>query len=250
MIPLLFALLCCVLVRSAPLPEESLDRRFTDDLSIFERYWDDDEELFARELASFDDEELFARDDLEDAPVLVRRKSIFTKIKNAFKKAGKAIKKGFQKVGEGVKKVAKKVGEGVKKAAKKVGEGVKTAAKKTGQFVKKTGAKIAKFGLQVWSTAQSVAAKAAKFIPGVGKPISAALEAASKGTGLAAHKIPVNLGGKLEKGFKVMDKIKNPVGGAAGAALKAFRRDADENYDLFERDAADDEDLWARFVDE
>lgn len=80
--------------------------------------------------------------------------------------------------------------------------------------MKTTGAKIAKFGLKVISTVQSVASKVAKFIPGIGKPISAALNGASKVSNLASNKIHVSLGKKLDKGMKIMDKIRNPVGGA------------------------------------
>ena len=115
-------------------------------------------------------------------------------------------------------------------AAKKVAEGLKTgkpisnpertryprncslAAKKVGHFAKEVGAKVAKFGLEVVSTAQSVAAKAAKFIPGIGKPISAALTGMSKATSVASDKIHANLGSKLQKGMDVMKKIQNPVG--------------------------------------
>ncbi|TFK34385.1 hypothetical protein BDQ12DRAFT_370296 [Crucibulum laeve] len=171
---------------------------------------------------------------------LVRRKSIFTKIKNGFKvrslandriipidrfnkKIGKGIKKAAQKIGGGIKKAAKKVASGVKtaakkvasgvkKVAKKVGSGVKTAVKKVGKFVKTTGAKIAKVGLKLVSAVQSVAAKAANFIPGIGKPISKAIKAVSAGTNAASNAIHVKLGKKLDKVVSVADKVRNPVG--------------------------------------
>lgn len=268
--PLLLVLFCIALVQSAPLPEsQTLQTRAEGDIlvserslnTLFERNTPEGSLLRGRPPQT--EESRLARRDS-----LVRRESLGAKIKHAFQKIGKGIKKGFEKVGQGIKKAAqkvgqgiktaaKKVGEGVKTAAKKVGQGVKTAAKKVGQFVKTTGAKIAKFGLQVWSTAQSIGAKVAKFIPGIGKPISTALDAASKVTGLAAQKIPANLGGKLQKGFDVMNKIKNPVGGAAGAVIGALRRDIDDEsvflerdideYNaVFERDFVNSDDLWVR----
>lgn len=169
-------------------------------------------------------------------------------VKNVAQKVGNGIKNVAKKVGQGVKTAAQKVGQGIKTAAQKVGQGVKTAAQKVGKFVKENGAKVAKFGLQVWSTAQSVAAKGFKFIPGIGKPFSAALEGASKLTGLAADKIPADLGPQLGKGFDVMNKIKNPIGGAAGAVMGALRRE--ELEEIFER-YSDLEDLDIRdLVDE
>jgi len=89
----------------------------------------------------------------------------------------------------------------------------------------------------VVSTAQSLASKAAKFIPVIGKPISAALTAASAGTNAASNAIHANLGKKLEKGMNVMDKIRNPVSGAAGAVIGALRRDLDDSeLELLSRD--------------
>ncbi|KAF8996163.1 hypothetical protein BDQ17DRAFT_1544896 [Cyathus striatus] len=215
-------------------------------------------------------EHLALREDI-DQVTLVRRKSIFTKIKEGFKKLGKKIKSGFQKFGKKVKtgfqKFGKKVktgfqkagkaiktgfkasisadknkagkaiktgfqkaGKAIKKVAKKVGNGIKTAAKKVGHFVKTTGAKVAKFGLKVLSTVESIGAKVAGFIPGIGKPISTALKAVSTGTNAASNAIHVDLGKKLDKGMKVLDKIRNPVSGAAGAALNAvLKRDFDDS---------------------
>ncbi|KAF8996164.1 hypothetical protein BDQ17DRAFT_1364829 [Cyathus striatus] len=193
---------------------------------------------------------LAPREDI-DQVTLVRRKSIFTKIKEGFQKFGKKVKSGFQKFGQKVKsgfqkagqkiktgfqKAGKaiktgfqKAGNAIKTVAKKVGNGIKTAAKKVGHFVKTTGAKVAKFGLKIISAAQSIGSKIAKFIPVIGKPISAALKAASTGTNAASNAIHVDLGKKLDKGMKVLDKIRNPVSGAAGAALDAvLRRDFDD----------------------
>jgi hypothetical protein len=114
--------------------------------------------------------------------------------------------------------------------------------------VKTTGAKVAKFGLQVMSTAESVGAKVAKFIPGVGKAVSTALNVESKVTGFASNAIHAKLSPKLQKGMNIMNKIQHPVseyhrfflseyfgqnidlfvrytGGAAGAVIDALKRD-------------------------
>jgi hypothetical protein len=64
--------------------------------------------------------------------------------------------------------------------------------------VKTTGAKVAKFGLQVVSTATSVESKVAA---GVGKAVSTALNVESKATGLASNAVHANLGLELDKGI-------------------------------------------------
>jgi gas vesicle protein len=184
-------------------------------------------------------------------------KKVGNGIKHVAKKIGNGIKTAAKKVGNGIKHVAKKVGNGIKHVAKKIGHGIKTAAKKVGHFVKTTGAKIAKFGLKVLSTAQSVAAKVAGFIPGIGKPIGKALKAASMGTNALSNRIHVSLGSKLDKGMRVMDKIRNPVSGAGGAVLDAIlrREEGDEwvihrelDDSLWDREF-DDDDLYARDYD-
>jgi hypothetical protein len=76
--------------------------------------------------------------------------------------------------------------------------------------LKTTGAKIAKFGLKIISTAQSIAAKVVGFIPGL-KGVGKAIKAMSMGTNALSEKIHVSLGAKLDKGMRVMDKIRNPV---------------------------------------
>lgn len=113
-------------------------------------------------------------------------------------------------------------------AATKVATGVKTGAfhlffsithannptsavQKVGNFVKTTGAKIAKFGLQVLSTATSIASKVAKFIPVVGKVVSTALKAESKVEEIASDAIHVQLSKKLTTGISVLKKIQHPV---------------------------------------
>jgi hypothetical protein len=85
-----------------------------------------------------------------------------------------------------------------------------SAAKKVGNFLKTTGAKIAKFGLEVVSTAASVASKFAKFIPVVGKAVSTALKVESKVTGAVSNAIHANLSPKLQKGMSVMGEIQHP----------------------------------------
>jgi len=169
-------------------------------------------------------------DDLIDGDddQLVRRTSIFTKIKEGFQKFGQDVKHGFQKfgqdikhvaqkVGDGIKKVAEKVGTGIKNAAEKVGTGikkvaekigtgVKTAAKKVWHFVKTTGATIAKFGLKVVQSVGEVVAKVASFIPEVGKPIEKAIDGISKVAGVVSDHIHAKLSTALQKGMKVMNK--------------------------------------------
>jgi hypothetical protein len=98
--------------------------------------------------------------------------------------------------------------------------------------VKKNGAKIAKFGLQVMSTTESVGAKLAKFIPGVGKAVGTALDAESKVTGFASNAIHANLSPKLQKGMRIMNKIQHPV----SEYHRFFRSERfGQNVDLFVR---------------
>ena len=80
------------------------------------------------------------------------------------------------------------------------------AAKKVGHFVKTTGAKIAKFGLKVVQSVGEVVGHVASFIPGVGKGIQQAIHGVSKVAGVVSDHIHANLGKKLEKGMKVMNK--------------------------------------------
>lgn len=77
--------------------------------------------------------------------------------------------------------------------------------------MKHNGGKIAKFGLKVMSTAASVGSKVAKFIPGVGKPISTALKVESKLEDMASNAIHADLGSQLNQGMSVMDKIQHPI---------------------------------------
>jgi hypothetical protein len=160
-----------------------------------------DDEYSKREydLTVFDErdfEELeHTKRDNSDVHMLYRRRSIFTKIKDGFKKAGRAIKKGFQKVGT---------------------------------FIKKTGAKIAKFGLKLVAAAASVASKALKFIPGVGTALGMAVKGVAMGANAASNKIHANLG-KLGKVTKGLDYVINPLGslakgkgGKAGKALSSI----------------------------
>jgi hypothetical protein len=57
----------------------------------------------------------------------------FSKVKKAFKKAGRSIKKGIKKLGRGIKKGIKKLGRGIKKGIKKLGKGIKKAFQKLAQ---------------------------------------------------------------------------------------------------------------------
>jgi hypothetical protein len=143
-----------------------------------------------------------------DTHPLVRRNFI----KKLFHKIGSGIKHVAEKIGHGIKKAAQAVGHGIKKAAQKVGKGIKTAAKKVGGFVKHTLGKVAKFGLKIVSVAQELAGKVVGFIPGIGKPLGKVLEGASKVTGFISDKIHANLGKKLEKGMKVMNKADKVMG--------------------------------------
>ena len=85
------------------------------------------------------------------------------------------------------------------------------AAKKVGKFIQTTGGKIAKFGLKIYATATKIGSRLANFIPGVGKGISKAIDAASRVANFISDKIPVKLGKKLERGMKIMDTIQNPI---------------------------------------
>ncbi|KDR66923.1 hypothetical protein GALMADRAFT_232317 [Galerina marginata CBS 339.88] len=174
-------------------------------LDMFDREFpmDDEEYILKRELSTldareFDDlEEEYTKRDDSDVHVLYRRKSIFTKIKNAFKKVGSGIKKGFQKVGSGLK----------------------TGFKKVGGFIKKTVAKVAKVYLKVAAAVATVAAKVVKFIPGVGNGISLALKGYAYGANKASDKIHANIG-KLSKFTNGLNYVINPMGSVGKAAGK------------------------------
>jgi hypothetical protein len=114
---------------------------------------------------------------------LVRRASVFTKLKQDFQKAGAAIKHGVQ-----------------------------TAAKKVETFVKNTGAKVAKFGLKVVESVGEVAGHIASFIPAVGKPIQQAIHGVSKVAGVISDSIKTKLSSKLQKGMNIMNKADNIMG--------------------------------------
>jgi hypothetical protein len=212
------------LAASAPLPEYS-----SSDVESFVARSDYDHDLLTRSLDfdSFETRELsFLRErDFDigdgtyykrefvtsDTAQLYRRTKITQKINAAFHKAGAAIKHGFQKAGVGIKKVAQKVGAGIK-----------TAAKKVGTFIKNTGAKVVKFGLKVASAAAGVLSTVSRFIPGVGPGLSAAFKGYSAATNAASNAIHANLGKKLDKGMKVLNVIKDPIGaGISAAANKA-----------------------------
>ncbi|KAF8996161.1 hypothetical protein BDQ17DRAFT_957139 [Cyathus striatus] len=140
---------------------------------------------------SGEDYNIVTRSSISHADHLALREVIVsrTSVKEKFKKFGQKLKAGFQKVGQGIK----------------------TAAKKVGRFVKTTGAKIVKFGAKVVSTGMSVLSKVAKVIPGVGKAISAGLKGVGTAADVVSNAIHANLGKKLDKGMKIMDKVQNPI---------------------------------------
>jgi len=173
------------------LGEESIKREY--DLSS----------LDARDIEELE-HEYIKRDD-SDVHMLYRRRSIFTKIRDGFRKLGRAMKKGFHKVKEGFQKA---------------GRAIKKGFQKVGTFIKKTAAKVAKFGLKIVAAVASVAAKVVKFIPGVGTGISMALKGVAIGTNAASNKIHANLG-KLDKVTKGLDYVINPMSSVAKAAGKA-----------------------------
>ncbi|KAF9473952.1 hypothetical protein BDN70DRAFT_885371 [Pholiota conissans] len=93
----------------------------------------------------------------------------------------------------------------MKHAFKKVGRPFKKVAK----FVKANGPKIAKVGLKVAAAATKVGSKFAGYIPGVGKVASMAMTRASALANSASNRIHANIGGKLEKAMKGIDKAEH-----------------------------------------
>ena len=105
--------------------------------------------------------------------------------------------------------------------------------------MKTTGAKVAKFGLKVVQTWQNAGSKVVRFIPGIGKPLSKAMEGASKAAGAISDKIKVKLPPKLEKGMKVMNKankVMDYIPREFSEEENFQQRDFDEAYLLEERD--------------
>lgn len=172
-------------------------------------------------------------------------KHAFHKVKQAFHHAGQKIKQGFQHAGKKIKEGFQKVGHALKHAGHKIKEGFV----KAGHWIKENGAKVAKFGLKVISTVASVASKVAKFIPGIGKPISTALDIGSKLTNLASKHIHADLPDNLKKHMDNMDKVQNPIGGVAGKILEVLKRDETPTGELVERDLAESN-LFARGMHE
>jgi hypothetical protein len=172
-------------------------------------------------------------DDTDDNQL--RRRNIFKKIghaiKSAAQKVGSGIKKVATKVASGVKQVAQKAGAGIKKAAQKVGSGIRIAAKKVEHFAKTTGATVAKFGLKVAQTVGNVVAKAASFIPDVGKPLEKAIGGVAKVYGAASDAIHAHISTKLQKGMKVMN--------TANKVMSYFRRDLSDEELFQQRDNSD-----------
>ena len=105
--------------------------------------------------------------------------------------------------------------------------------------MKTTGAKVAKFGLKVVQSWEKVGSKIVSFIPGIGKPLSKALDGVSKVAGVISDNIHVKLDPKLEKGMDVMNKANQIMGYIPRefSEEEDFQhRDIDEAYLFEERD--------------
>ena len=91
------------------------------------------------------------------------------------------------------------------------------AAKKVVNFVKTTGAKIVKVATEIYSTGLKVASKFVQVIPGIGKPISKAMDLVSKGVNAISNKAlkNVKLDGKLGKAMGVFNKVNKYAGYAS-----------------------------------
>ena len=108
--------------------------------------------------------------------------------------------------------------------------------------MKTTGAKVAKFGLKVVQSWEKAGAKVVRFIPGIGKPLSKAMEGVSAAAGAISDRIKVKLPGKLEKGMKVMNKankVMDYIPREFSEKENFQQRDFDEAYLLEERDDFD-----------
>jgi len=147
---------------------------------------------------------------------LVRR-SLASRTKAIFHKA----KVGLEKIGHGIAHAAKTVAKAVKHEAIMVGKTIVKGVKKAVNFVKTTGAKIVKFGLEVYSTATHLVGKALHALPGIGQSIGKVLDGASAAADAIQKHIKVHLSNKLEKGMKIMEKIKEytSLPGKAGKIL-------------------------------
>jgi hypothetical protein len=97
--------------------------------------------------------------------------------------------------------------------------------------VKTTGATVAKFGLKVAQSVGNVVAKAASFIPDVGKPLEKAIGGVAKAYGAASDAIHAHLSSKLQKGMKVMN--------TANKVMSYFRRDLSDEELFQQRDNSD-----------
>lgn len=102
---------------------------------------------------------------------------------------------------------------------------------KVGTFAKNNKG-LAKFGLKALSSLTEIGSKAVGFIPGIGKPLSKAMEVVSTVENVGSKKIHANFGshGKLEKGMNIMNK--------ADKMMKyiPIRRDlSEEEEEIFER---------------
>ncbi|KDR70675.1 hypothetical protein GALMADRAFT_271448 [Galerina marginata CBS 339.88] len=281
-----FFAFCVGLSASAPVPERlsSLAKRHDYDNIIVARYFDTllDPEFDRREgrqyskydyLSSsinnrefgaeyeeytqrdYDTLSTFDERDIDDVEIsyakrydsnTFHRRSIFDKIRNAFKKAGNAIKKGFNKVQStfkkaavAIKSVSKKVAQpfkavgnkmknGFQSGFQKVGQGFRTAGRvmkgglqTAGNYLKKSGAMVAKFGLKVLAAGATVAGKVVGFIPGIGTAASKILKGIAMGANEGSKRIHADLPGNLEKASEGMDYVVSPMaslGKLAGGA--------------------------------
>ncbi|KAF8886073.1 hypothetical protein CPB84DRAFT_1850216 [Gymnopilus junonius] len=135
----------------------------------------------------------------------LQRRSVFSKLKHAVKRAANKIKKGVKKVGKGFQKAA--------------------------HYLKENGAKIGKFGLKILAATASAAGRLTKFIPGVGTAVSMALKGVAMGANIASDKIHVHLGGALGKIAGGLNYVISPMGaaskklGGASVAANLFGRE-------------------------
>ena len=87
-----------------------------------------------------------------------------------------------------------------------------------------------------------VGSKLVSWIPGIGKPLSKAMDGVAKVAGLISDKIKVKLPAKLEKGMKVMDKANKVMDFIPRefSEEEDFQQlDIDEAYHFEERDSDD-----------
>jgi len=166
--------------------------------------------------------------DTDEDVELVRRTSIFTKIKQGFQKLGRGIKSVAQKIGSGIKKVAQKIGSGIKKVAQKVGSGIKKVAQKIGSGIKKVAQKVGsgikrvaqKVGSGIKKVAQKIGSGIKRVAQKVGSGIKKVAKKIGNGIRIAAKKVGhfmKTTGAKIAKfGLKVVQTVGTVVAKVAG----------------------------------